>query len=81
MKKEWILWAAAMIVGISLSASGCGEKKSSDGDTEQSRVEAAPSSPKDRPEPGSALAPSGGSDQNSSQQKQNTGGDRKSQPG
>jgi len=80
MKKEWILWTAPMLLGVSLSLGACGEKKS-DGDSAQSRMEVAPSSSREKPAPDDTLAPSGGSDQNQSQQEQNTGGDRKPQPG
>ena len=82
MKREWIWWTAAIILGLSLSVSGCGEKKS-DGDTSQSRVGVAPSSPPEQSVPDDARPPSGGSEQSPSDTKteQNTGSERKSQRG
>jgi hypothetical protein len=80
MKKEWILWIAAMILGISLSVGGCGEKEN-DSDSAQSRMEVAPSSSREKPAPDDTLAPSDGSNQNLSWQEQDTGGEPKSQPG
>ena len=43
MRKEWTLWTGAMILGLSLSLGGCGEKKGDD-DSPQSRLGATPSS-------------------------------------
>lgn len=80
MRKEWTLWTGAMILGLSLSLGGCGEKKGDD-DSPQSRLGATPSSSGEKTAPDDKLAPSSGSDQNPSGQEQNTVGERKSQPG
>lgn len=80
MRKEWILWTGTMILGLSLSLSGCGEKKSDD-DSPQSRLGATPSSPREKTAPDDKLAPSSGSDQNPSAQERDPVGERKSQPG
>lgn len=79
MRKKWILWTGATLLGISLSLGGCGEKKS-DGDSPQSRVGESPSSAGEKAAPDNMAAPSS-SDQIPSRQDQNTGSESKSQPG
>jgi len=65
MKKEWIWWTAAIILGLSLSVSGCGEKKS-DRETSEPGVGAAPSSPGEKSGSVGILPPGGGSEQSPS---------------
>ena len=82
MKKEWIWWTAGIILGLSLSVSGCGEKKSSS-ETSQSPVEAAPALQTERTAPEGPPAQSPSDDQSPSapNKEKNPASGRKSQRG
>jgi hypothetical protein len=69
-------WTTSLVLGLFLFTAGCGEKKS-DGDTSQSQVGVAPSSPPEAAGPENIPSSSVGSEQNSSgsnkEQNQETG--------
>ena len=82
MKKEWIWWTAGIILGLSLSLSGCGEKKSVS-ETSQPPVESAPALQTERTAPEGPPAPSASDDQSPSgpNKEKNPPSGRKSQRG
>jgi hypothetical protein len=74
MTTRIIKWTTGLVIGLSLFAGGCGEKRS-DSDTSQSRVGAADSSPKEQSAPDDKVSPSGGSEQSpADNHRENTGG-------
>jgi hypothetical protein len=79
MKKDRIWWTAGIVLGLSLSVSGCGEKKSAS-EISRSPAEAAPTVQAERPTPEGPPASSASDDQSpsgTSTTGQSSAGERK----
>ena len=82
MKKSWLWLLAAIVLGLSLSLNGCGERKSG-GDAAEPRLEAAPAPAAEKSPLDNTSQPSSGVDssRDDAKQEQKAGSERNSQRG
>jgi hypothetical protein len=80
MKKKWIKWSSAMVLGLSLIMTGCGDKKGESGAL-PSPAGLAPSAPAEKTGPDDVVQPGSAPEQSPSgtTKEQNAEGERKSQ--